>query len=185
MQTRFTIRASQNSEIKVLREKGAGAGWPGIRRLPLSGWSRGRSRRIGRPSCWRAHALQQRWTAHLQHTSLLLHPCTKGFMRLIMKGPKMNSVWLVSPVFRICVLALESVCPKSLACAVQQAGELRNDIAFWDTEPQSDAVCVHILGDTVCDPAAANPHHRSPTSFCPCISFLSQSSPLQACWQHP
>ncbi len=34
---------------------------------------------------------------------------------------------------------------KRLACAVQQAGELRDDIGFGDSESQSDAVCVHVL----------------------------------------
>ena len=45
---------------------------------------------------------------------------------------------------------------KRLACAVQKAGKLRDDISFGDSKSQSDAVCVNILVDAVGDSATAN-----------------------------
>ena len=49
----------------------------------------------------------------------------------------------------------EGLSLEGLACAVQEAGKLRDDICFWDNESESDAVCINILSDAICHPTAA------------------------------
>ena len=43
---------------------------------------------------------------------------------------------------------------------MQQACKLLDDICFWNNETQPDAVCVNLLADAICDPAAYATHSQ-------------------------
>ena len=69
-------------------------------------------------------------------------------------------------------------CSRRLACAMQQAGELRDDIGFRNTEPQSNAICVHILSDAVCNSAMAQARQHTLRSPAVAASPFSASQIL-------